>query len=296
MADITTALGKLGIDYTVRGEEAIACCPAHDDRSPSWSINLTTGMHHCFSCGFGGGFARLVSQVRGTSYHDSKLWVTRERVRAGTAPRTTQSAPDSSWKYTEAALYSYGSPPASELERRHLAAGVCELFNILWDAVKGAWIFPIRDPRTGDLWGWQEKDGHVFRNRPRTVPKSRSVFGLRALEQGCRPVLVESPVDTARLYTAGIRGGVSSYGVSVSDYQLTPLLKRDGEIVLALDNDAAGFRETQRLARRLYGRVLMFNYGDSTAKDAGEMTDKEIRWGMENLLTSREWLALHLVA
>lgn len=37
----------------------------------------------------------------------------------------------------------------------------------------------------------------------------------------------------------------------------------------------------------------MFNYGTSTAKDVGEMTDKEILWGMENMLTWRGWLSLH---
>lgn len=268
MAGITTALDKLGIDYTIRGDEAAACCPAHDDRSPSWSINLATGMHHCFSCGFGGGFARLVQELRGTTWQDSRLWLKREQVRLGdTAPRFTQSAPDTAWKYTEASLYSYVCPPASELSRKGLSETACELLSILWDTVKGAWIFPIRDPRTGDLWGWQEKDGHVFRNRPRTVTKSRAVFGLRTLEHGRRPVLVESPVDTGRLYTAGVRGGVSSYGVSVSDYQLTALLKRDPEIVLALDNDPAGIAETRRLALRAGNRFVMFNYGTSTAKD-----------------------------
>jgi DNA primase len=296
MTGIATALDKLGIEYSIRGSEAVACCPAHDDHHPSWSINLTSGMHYCFSCGFKGGLTGLVAQVSGVPYRDARLWALRQNVRCRQeAPRFTETAGDYSWKYTEASLFSYSSPPPSALAAKHLSAASCDVYGILWDTEKDAWIFPIRDPWTGELWGWQEKSDQLFRNRPRAVAKSRSLFGLRTLEHGCRPVLVESPVDTARLHTAGIRGGVSSFGVSVSSHQLAPLLRRDGELVLALDNDAAGFRETRRLAGRAGTgrRFLIFNYGDSPAKDPGEMTGKEIIWGMENLLTWRQWLALH---
>lgn len=46
-------------------EEVWAPCPAHRDAHPSWSINATTGAHHCFSCGWGGGAATLVLLMLG---------------------------------------------------------------------------------------------------------------------------------------------------------------------------------------------------------------------------------------
>lgn len=55
-------LERLGIAVTQRdGAERWARCPAHaPDKSPSWSVNVHTGQHHCFSCGWGGGAAALV--------------------------------------------------------------------------------------------------------------------------------------------------------------------------------------------------------------------------------------------
>ena len=50
---VLTTIESLGIDGDVRGNELIAACPAHKERTgrpdndPSWSINLDKGMHHC---------------------------------------------------------------------------------------------------------------------------------------------------------------------------------------------------------------------------------------------------------
>src|SRR5690554_5144120 len=37
------------------GEEGTACCPFHDDRNPSLSVNLTDGRFYCHGCGASGG-------------------------------------------------------------------------------------------------------------------------------------------------------------------------------------------------------------------------------------------------
>lgn len=34
--------------------KATACCPFHDDKHPSFSVNLTTGAYRCYSCGESG--------------------------------------------------------------------------------------------------------------------------------------------------------------------------------------------------------------------------------------------------
>lgn len=31
--------------------KATACCPFHDDKHPSFTVNLTTGSYKCWSCG-----------------------------------------------------------------------------------------------------------------------------------------------------------------------------------------------------------------------------------------------------
>lgn len=74
-ADIAKVMIKLGIAYRQQGDELHALCPAHVDRKPSWSINLHTGQHHCFSCGWGGGVSMLVAKVIG---RDGMVWDVRD--------------------------------------------------------------------------------------------------------------------------------------------------------------------------------------------------------------------------
>lgn len=65
--DVARLVAKLGIVAERERDELRAPCPnpAHDDRSPSWSINARTGAHHCWSCGFGGGAGDLVAALIG---------------------------------------------------------------------------------------------------------------------------------------------------------------------------------------------------------------------------------------
>lgn len=53
-------LEKLGIKVTKqRGDEVIAHCPFHHDRTPSFAANLRKGVFICFACGEKGTFRRL---------------------------------------------------------------------------------------------------------------------------------------------------------------------------------------------------------------------------------------------
>jgi DNA primase len=78
-------------------------------------------------------------------------------------------------------------------------------------------ILPVRDPDNGKLWGWQEKGKRYFRNVPEGVRKGHTLFGIREFPADSPAVLVESPLDVARLYTVGYRNAVSSFGAGVTD-------------------------------------------------------------------------------
>lgn len=282
---IPDALDLLGIDYMVHGDEATALCPAHEDRHPSWSVNTATGMHHCFSCGFGGPFSRLVEAVLNISRREAEQWVLR-RAAGSSAPATAirEKAP----QVGESDLVFFVPPPAAELARRNISAESCAALGIMWDGTKDCWVLPIRDPQTNALLGWQEKYGDgLVRNRPRSVVKHRSVFGVREVPNGPL-VVVESPLDVARLRTAGYDTGVSTYGVQASCEQLQVIrYARGRDILFALDNDQAGrkmSRELHQLCPLLTSaNVRYFNYDAAGryVKDIGDMTDEEIKRGIE---------------
>lgn len=291
--DIPTALVKLGIDAVVRGDEATAACPAHEDSHPSWSCNLSTGMHNCFSCGFHGSFTGLVRHQLGVTWDQAEAWCKEQRVQdlISYEPGPPPAKKRARKTVSEADLALFTSPPKHALRSRHLSASAAEQYGILWDDAKLQWIIPIRDAYTGRLWGWQRKNAHSFRNIPRGVAKSRTLFRARC--NGDAPataVLVESPLDACRLLSAGIEGGVASYGVQTTPIQWGILLDFFDEVVVAFDNDRAGLEAAHTLKNSFRAmRLSFFNYSQTKAKDPGEMSVAEIRWAMGNLVGSSKW-------
>lgn len=305
-ADVAGALDELGIDYVIRGDEAVGLCPdpKHTDRSPSWSCNLLNGMHHCFSCGFGGSFVKLVAITRGTRYDDATLWIKTHRISHPLDGQeiVQRAAERRAIEVRESDLWDTCEPPAAELEARRVspeAAGQCE---ILWHRTKDCWIFPVRDPDSGKLLGWQEKAKKVFMNRPYMLDKTRSLFGLDLAKatRGTSLVVVESPLDVGRFLTAGIDRVVSTFGIEFTDAQVAELWKHADEIIFAPDNDRAGHQKIARWLKahpsdRRYVRV--FDYGGvyevkspvgprqyvhpiGDGRDPGNLTDKELIRGI----------------
>lgn len=50
-------------DYEIRGNELICSCPFHDDRTPSFNVNLDTGLYNCFGCGAKGNATTFVANM-----------------------------------------------------------------------------------------------------------------------------------------------------------------------------------------------------------------------------------------
>ena len=56
----------------IRENEIHCCCPFHDDNKPSFSINLHTGLYHCFTCGAKGNIVQFLSKMKNISISDAK--------------------------------------------------------------------------------------------------------------------------------------------------------------------------------------------------------------------------------
>lgn len=292
--DVLGALDELGIRVVKLGfGEAWALCPGHYERlgrennKPNkWSINVDTGQHSCFSCGFSGSFVSLVQEVLDYERSDAEEWVRDrggvERVRRylQSASHSEQPVPRREWNESRLALF--GDAPHYARERRRISEGSLKHYGVLWDEENSQWILPIRDPETFELWGYQEKseDGY-FGNRPARVHKSETLFGIDCFT-GRTVILLESPLDCLRLYSAGIYGGVSSFGAKVSDAQMDLLFDIAEVIIIAMDNDEPG-RAAARAIKEKYlrsGKTIKFiNYDGIEGKDIGEpnVTDRQIR-------------------
>ncbi len=56
---------------TKAGREFKACCPFHNEKSPSFTVNDEKGFYHCFGCGAHGDAIRWMTDQRGLSFMDA---------------------------------------------------------------------------------------------------------------------------------------------------------------------------------------------------------------------------------
>lgn len=280
MMRVDTALDKLGIEYVMRGDEAWAHCPMHEQRTgrpdsnPSWSINTVTGKFLCFSCGYRGGVARLVSDLTGVPLEDAEFYVPKadpsvllRKLQESVAVEKAPPRPD------QALFLSFDDVPEEFLQKRHISREAADLYGIRWDFYNRCWVFPIRDSH-GELLGWQSKRGHRVRNHPKGVKKSESVFGSWVASPQETVCVVESPLDAALSWQAGITG-VALFGAKWSDAQVETLVSYP-RVILALDNDKAGRTAQEELAmvlgrrgvevRRVVWPDHMKDFGDAPSK------------------------------
>jgi DNA primase len=198
------------------------------------------------------------------------------------------------FKVSEAEMAMFSDVPPEVLAGRNITSEAAKIFGVKYNENNNSWILPIRDPYSYELWGWQEKfiDTRLFRNYPQGIRKSKTLFGLSAFADGSTAILVESPIDAMRVSTFGAGSGLACSGLQVSDFQLSIIFERSRHVVLALDNDSPGIRETARICRDYKGRsnFWVFDYGMTKAKDPGEMTDEDIMLGFSNMRSGLRWL------
>lgn len=276
-------LDALGVDVRREsGNELIGCCPVHEkatgkpDRSPSWSMNATTGLWLCHSCGSRGNLPQLIAEITGS--YESVSSIYHLLMNAGmeqlTKPKVQKIKSDVDWE----TYMSFDKPPYDQLVKRNLKASAAEKYGIRWDTSKRAWIIPIISP-TGDLLGWQEKSSYGVLNQPNGVKKSDTLFGIDRFTSRTA-VLVESPLDVVRFASAysGFQC-LASFGVQVSKKQINILEKACDLLIVALDNDEAGITVGNKLMTALpsfRNGVRWLYYKHTKAKDIGEMSDEEL--------------------
>ena len=314
--DIGTALIELGVTVVRQdSDEVHGLCPEHEKRTGSvptnshWSVSRESGNHHCFSCGYGGSFAGLVMDTLRLDPFSASRWIRKHGLtllnpddlpeyHAAPKTRSSTATPVERPEMGEARLALFYRPPLEVMEDRFLDPETAEFYDVLWDISKQGWVIPIRLP-DGTLVGWQFKSQRFFRNYPNNVPKGQCLFGLEMLDEGQTAILVESPLDCLRLRSAGIYGAVSSFGAGATDVQMRRLLEKTTSVIVALDNDKEGRLQTQLLCRGESKRgtvvrrgwaarfedLRCFNYGDSHAKDPGDMSDEALHWGVENAVS-----------
>lgn len=174
-------------------------------------------------------------------------------------------------------------------------------------------IVPMHDP-TGMLVGFvgRSVEGKEFKNTPR-LPKSKTAFNFhRAKKQGEVVIIVESSFDAMRIHQAGYPNVVALLGGYVSQHHIAQLDRTFSQVVIMTDYEhqltyppncrkclglpeCEGHRPGRELGWSIVNklpnkRIMWAAYDDECvyphgAKDAGDMTDNEIRQCLSNAVS-----------
>ncbi len=283
--------GTLKVRTTAHGRELRACCPLHSDRTPSFDLNLDTGVWNCLA-GCGGGWidALLI-----------RLGYQEAYVKEATQGLSRPSRPK--WKPTLA------HKPVEHLPEEILAIfdrcplrlldegwpeEILEKYEVGYDKGRGRITFPIRD-LDGKLIAisgrspyaavtprykiYDEEDLYEYAPPGYRPPRARFLYnGHRALtaQKDETVVIFEGFKQVLRLDQVGYKG-VSLVGVKFTRDQITLLnrlyFKTRCRFVVMFDNDKPGIERAAMLCRAITTFTRPWITVTQPEKDISDISD-----------------------
>lgn len=216
-ADILDVVSAV-VQLRKRGRNYFGLCPFHDEKTPSFSVNPTLGIFHCFGCGKGGNAVTFVMEYEKVDYiealkrlaeryHITIEWEGSSEGEKGEIPQLYELHEIATKFYQEQLTSSRGVSARRYLEERQIPLEAVAAFKIgyapndweaLWRHVEGKKFAPTVLEKSG-LFGRKEggKFYDRFRNRlmfPIINLVGRPIaFGARALDPQEEAKYLNSP-------------------------------------------------------------------------------------------------------
>lgn len=296
------------VKFERRGRELVFLCPFHEEKTPSCSMNMNTGMFHCFGCKKGGSLNRFLSLLGAEKVEYEVTNINFEE------PIRDKQVID------EGVLTYFQYQPTKLIEQ-----GFDE--ELLWNYRVGFHlerkrnIFPIRD-ESGNLLG--VSGGSICGGIPKykvyrgcynvnsikvssdygpwfddmypdygIFDKSPYLWNFNKVvqEEYTRLIVVEGFKAALYLIQNGHPNVIALMGSNLSDDQLKLLRRYKIDVLLMLDNDTGGRAGTRICIKKMFEYLPLFkvNYEskqpDDLTKDA---LDKAIT-GKQKVLKT-DWL------
>lgn len=188
--------------------------------------------------------------------------------------------------------------PGSEGEEYMLGRGfnaaTLEHFEIGYSQKQRAVIVPMHTD-TGLPIGFVARfiDRKGFKNSY-GLPKSKTAWNVhRAKKAGAVGIVTESSFDSMRVHQAGYPNTIALLGGSISRYTKEQMERYFSTIVVMTDNDFPGRTLGHKIEDKVRRKVLWACNGPEIyphgAKDAGDMTDEEIRAVLSHAIPGIEY-------
>lgn len=288
---LAESLGIVG-RQTMSGE-LYACCPLHQERNPSFSLNLSTGLWFCHSEGRGGNFEQLVMEINDYSYRQAVRWIYNNgNIVFNLEPDID---PIQEEDILENELEIYRALPERRMSKYWIERGYplshAWRWGIRYDMhSRDIWI-PYRWPFNGPIIGFIRRTTipdrrPKYRNTP-GLPRNEYLFGYGNIE-GSKPphlLLTEGPFDAMRADSCGYRAA-AVLGTYVGEQQIKHLLKVRHDIILAFDSGEEGRKATEATSTLLakYGIIARaFRFPNETEdRDLDDLSASELADGIQH--------------
>lgn len=271
-----------------KGSDYVASCPFHDEKSPSFTISISKNMFKCFGCGKSGDGITFLMEHEKMNYIAALTWVAeknniqinetgnRKKIekplpRIDKLKKETVDYFENNRKISYETLIKFGVTEAEEWMPKAKAVIPAICFNYYKD-----------DQLVNIKFRGKGKDFKM-------VTGAELIFyNLNSIKHEETVYITEGEIDCMSLHEAGVHNTISvPNGASLNGNVKLEYLDNcfhyflnKKKVVLVVDNDAAGLRLQEELARRIgYEKCYLVKYLDG-CKDANDVL---IRYGKDAL-------------
>lgn len=313
-------------------DEIRVLCPFHGNNNTSaMSVSIPEGRFMCFNpmCDEAGALIDMVIRVKHCSYFDAVRII--DSAHSGDSFKVTlhdnkrrESLSIPMEKVEEWNHSLFRTPEALEyIHSRGITDDSIEHFKLGYSSNNGLLVTPVFDAN-GDCVGGVGRGvkDKVFKNIPGTQT-SRSLYNINNAKKHSTAVICESNFDAIRIHQAGYPGVVATLGGNFSDDHLNQVAYYFEKVIIMTDVDGIQVGQNCRkcaregnkycighdpgrdLGKKIADKCLRAGVTPKWAfsgeygtiyphgvKDAGDMTDKQIRNCIENSISNFEYNTL----
>jgi len=282
-------LKKSGADYE-------ACCPFHDEKTPSFKVHTAKQIFKCFGCGTSGDSVAFVMKHQQKTYREA-LEILAKRYNIAIEYDTPQQKRE--YKRPQQPKFALSSAALTYLSSRKISPEICQQFKV---STTIEWM-PKAKAEVECICFNYFRGGELINIKYRAKDKDFKLskdaelifYNLDSLKNSKYAVIVEGEIDALSVSQSGFKKGIVSVpnGANVTGAMKLEYLDNCyaeftsiEQIVIFTDNDEAGKRLRDELGRRLgYERCFMVT-DYKGCKDANEILVKHGNDAVLNAITS----------
>jgi DNA primase len=309
-AHVKSIIKSLGLEIVGETSNDFLCfCPFHSNRhTSSFSVSREKGAYICFNpaCGEAGTLADLIKRILNKNDFEALRYIASKESEAvenfdEVLKDMFEDKPDFEEFSQETLDQLYSNLGENKhaqeyFEHRGINKDSMHHFKLGYSSNMGMVIVPVHSPDgiPVGLVGRSISE-KKFKNST-NLPRSKTMFNIhRAKKIGNQVIVVESTFDAIRIHQAGFPNVVATLGGHISHDNINLLNRYFNRIIIMTDSDTAGRELGMNIANKLRNKDILWashSYGKiypNNAKDAGDMSDEEIKTCINNAVSDIEY-------